>query len=47
MEIRTFDTTTPTGWKQAIEFEKQNPQYKLITSRLDFVWYYEKKEHNV
>ena len=42
MEIRTFDTTTPKGWREAINFESNNPNYKLINSRLDFTWYFEK-----
>jgi len=47
MEIRTFDTTTPKGWREAINFESNNPNYKLINSRLDFTWYFEKEENNV
>lgn len=47
MEIRTFDTTTPKGWREAINFESKNPNYKLINSRLDFTWYFEKEENNV
>ena len=47
MELKYFDTTTPTGWREAIKFEKDNPQYKLINSRLDFTWYFEKEENNV
>jgi len=43
IDIVTFDTATRTGWREAIKFEKENPEYKLLTSRLDFVWYYEKK----
>ena len=47
MEFKSFDTSTPTGWESAIKFEKNNPEYKLINSRLDFTWYFEKKENNV
>jgi len=45
IEIVTFDTTTPTGWRKAIQFEKDNPQYKLINCRLDFNWFYEKNDN--
>ena len=47
MDFKSFDTSTRTGWSEAIKFEKNNPQYKLINSRLDFTWYFEKKENNV
>ena len=47
MEIRTFDTTTPKGWREAINFASNNPNYKLINSRLDFTWYFEKEQNNV
>tara|TARA_R100000664_G_C2728327_1_gene119607 strand:- start:817 stop:960 length:144 start_codon:yes stop_codon:yes gene_type:complete len=47
MDFKSFDTSTPTGWESAIKFEKNNPEYKLINSRLDFTWYFEKKENNV
>lgn len=46
MEFKSFDTSTPIGWKRAIKFEKDNPQYKLINSRLDFTWYFEKNINN-
>tara|TARA_R100000808_G_C2098125_1_gene116138 strand:- start:735 stop:887 length:153 start_codon:yes stop_codon:yes gene_type:complete len=46
MEFKSFDTSTPRGWEIAIKFEKNNPQYKLINSRLDFTWYFEKYENN-
>jgi len=42
IEIATFDTTTPSSMKEAIKFESNNPNYKLINSRLDFTWYFEK-----
>ena len=29
MQLKYFDTTTPTGWREAIKFEKNNPEYKL------------------
>lgn len=47
MELKYFDTSTPIGWKRAIKFEKDNPQYKLINSRLDFTWYFEKEVEKV
>ena len=37
-----FDTTTPSGLKRAVKWEQENPDYKLLTSRLDFNWIYEK-----
>ena len=42
-----FDTTTPSGLKRAVKFEKENPEYKLLTSRLDFNWIYEKELEEV
>jgi len=47
MEFKSFDTSTPTGWESAIKFEKNNPEYKLINSRLDFTWYFEKKDNEI
>jgi len=44
MQLKYFDTSTPIGWKRAIKFEKNNPEYKLINSRLDFTWYFEKDD---
>ena len=38
-----FDTTTPSGLKRAVKWEQENPDYKLLTSRLDFNWIYEKE----
>ena len=46
MDFKSFDTSTPTGWESAIKFEKNNPEYKLINSRLDFTWYFEKNITN-
>jgi hypothetical protein len=46
LHIATFDTTTPTGLRRAVKFESENPSYELINSRLDFTWYFEKKENN-
>ena len=42
IEIATFDTSTPSSMKADIKFESDNPNYKLINSRLDFTWYFEK-----
>tara|TARA_R110001583_G_scaffold47919_2_gene149916 strand:- start:135 stop:293 length:159 start_codon:yes stop_codon:yes gene_type:complete len=47
LHIATFNTTTPTGLRKAVKFESENPNYKLINSRLDFTWYFEKEENNV
>ena len=47
MDFKSFDTSTPTGWESAIKFEKNNPEYKLINSRLDFTWYFEKKDNEI
>tara|TARA_Y100001963_G_C6765589_1_gene441988 strand:+ start:858 stop:1007 length:150 start_codon:yes stop_codon:yes gene_type:complete len=46
IEIIRFNTETKEGFKKAIAFEKENPNYKLISSRLDFDWYYEKNTGN-
>jgi|TARA_R100001594_G_scaffold11496_2_gene25984 hypothetical protein len=46
LDIKSFDTTTHDGWRKAIEFENKNPDYKLLTSRLEFTWYYEKQLEN-
>ena len=47
IDIVTFDTAPRTGWREAIKFEKENPEYKLLTSRLDFTWHYEKEIEEV
>lgn len=47
LDIRQFYTGTQEGFKQAIEFEKNNPDYKLINGRLDFTWYFEKEKEVV
>ena len=39
---KQFDTTTPSGLKRAVKWEQENPEYKLLTSRLDFNWIYER-----
>ena len=44
MDIKYINTTTPDGMKKAIMFESHNPDYKMINSRLDFTWIFEKKE---
>jgi len=44
MNIKYIDTSTPSGMKQAVLFEANNPEYKLINGRLDFTWIFEKKE---
>ena len=47
LHIKQFDTGTPEGFKQAVDFETQNPDYKLINGRLDFIWYFEKEKEIV
>ena len=38
LHIKEFNTET----SDAIMFETNNPDYKLINSRLDHTWYFEK-----
>ena len=42
LHVKHFDTDNYEGLKIAVEFEKNNPDYKLINSRLDPTWYFEK-----
>ena len=42
LHIKEFNTETSDGMKSAIMFETNNPDYKLINSRLDATWYFEK-----
>jgi len=42
LDIKQFNTETTEGMKSAIMFETNNPEYKLINSRLDPTWYFEK-----
>ena len=42
LHIKEFNTETSDGMKSAIMFEKNNPDYKLINSRIDETWYFEK-----
>ena len=44
MNIKYIDTTTPQGMERAVLFEANNPDYKLVSGRLDFTWIFEKKE---
>ena len=46
LHIKEFNTSTQAGMKKAIEWEAKNPDWKLITSRLDFIWYFELEERN-
>ena len=47
LHIKEFNTETSDGMKSAIMFETNNPEYKLINSRLDFTWYFEKEVETV
>ena len=38
MNIKYIDTTTPQGMERAVLFEANNPDYKLVSGRLDFTW---------
>ena len=42
LHVKHFDTDSSEGFRAAVEFEKNNPDYKLINSRLDSTWYFEK-----
>tara|TARA_R100000808_G_scaffold1362_1_gene6300 strand:+ start:504 stop:659 length:156 start_codon:yes stop_codon:yes gene_type:complete len=42
LHIKEFNTETSEGMKSAIMFEANNPDYKLINSRIDATWYFEK-----
>tara|TARA_R110002050_G_scaffold197120_2_gene332015 strand:+ start:1201 stop:1434 length:234 start_codon:yes stop_codon:yes gene_type:complete len=42
LDIKQFNTETTEGMKSAIMFETNNPEYKLINSRIDPTWYFEK-----
>jgi hypothetical protein len=42
VHIKEFNTETSDGMESAIMFETNNPEYKLINSRLDPTWYFEK-----
>lgn len=46
LHIKEFNTETSDGMKSAIMFETNNPDYKLINSRLDATWYFEKLIEN-
>jgi hypothetical protein len=46
LHIKQFDTETEDGMKSAIMFEANNPEYKLINSRIDPTWYFEKLIEN-
>ena len=45
--IKYIDTTTSKGWENAIEFEKNNPDWKLITTRIALTWIFEKEMEEV
>ena len=46
LHIKEFNTETSDGMKSAIMFEANNPDYKLINSRIDPTWYFEKLIEN-
>ena len=46
LHIKEFNTETPEGMKSAILFEANNKDYKLINSRIDSTWYFEKLIEN-
>lgn len=46
LNIKHFDTETEEGMKSAILFERNNSDYKLINSRIDPTWYFEKLIEN-
>ena len=46
LNIKQFNTGTEEGLKSAILFEANNPEYKLINSRIDPTWYFEKLIEN-
>jgi|TARA_R100000081_G_scaffold92000_1_gene72002 hypothetical protein len=46
LHIKEFNTETPDGMRSAVMFETNNPDYKLINSRLDATWYFEKMIKN-
>jgi len=44
LHFKEIDTSTPQGLRRAVQFEKENPEYKRITSTSDLKWIYEKEE---
>lgn len=46
LHIKEFNTETAEGLKSAILFEANNKDYKLINSRVDPTWYFEKLIEN-
>lgn len=46
LDVKEFNTETSEGMKSAIVFEANNPGYKLINSRIDPTWYFEKLIEN-
>ena len=46
LHIKEFNTESSDGMKSAIMFEANNPEYKLISSRLDHTWFFEKLVEN-
>ena len=44
LHIKTFDTGTRSGLENPVNFEMKNPDWRLLTSRIDLVWYFELKE---
>ena len=46
LHIKEFNTETAEGLKSAVLFEANNKDYKLINSRIDPTWYFEKLIEN-
>jgi len=46
LHIKEFDTSTNKGFKRAIKWEEENPDWKLLTPRIELTWYYELEEIN-